>query len=670
MSPFNLRHRTAAIVALLTLIAILGIYGPGLGNALIFDDERLQDGTVFGAYGGLWPLQPRLLSYGSFVWLQSLLGDSWAMQRGFNLVLHACTSVALFLFVRELLSTLPDTGDVSAGDTQSSRRAAALVAAGCFAVHPVAVYGTAYLIQRSIVMATLLMLLALWACVRGLRTRRAVWLAAALALFVVAVLSKEHAVTAGALALPLYVFVARPSWKRLALSAIGLAALLGAAVYVLSLRYGSVIGSAAFDETSQAYVKQLTQLRPGIGDQVYALSIVNQAWLFFGYGLLWAIPNIQWLSIDLRPAFPLNFGSVTAIIGALGFVSVALLCTWTVFKRRDAWGLAALLVLGAQLLFATEFATTWVQDPFVLYRCYLWAPMLIGLLAVGLAAFTPKTIYSVGGILIITLSALAWERVQSLHDAHSAWSDAADKIDLDAPANAVGRWRPFLNRGAYFLEREAADNALRDFELAERLGEPMGSAQMNKGVALQLLRRYPEALASFDAAEKSGFTEGGLYYHRAATQAAMRQFAAAFKDYSTALQKPQPEEFRRRVMVERAQVALPAGQYAAAIQDLEGLLSLQPGNDRLKVGLGMAYLGDNRLQHAMTMFEDVLARQPNPDALYGKAQVLLRQGNKAAALQTVQQAITLQPRHPGYRALAAQLGSTANQPATAAASPR
>ena len=57
-------------LALALLSAV--VYGLGLGNALIFDDARLTDGTLAQAYGGLWPLKQRLLSYGSFVWLDQL----------------------------------------------------------------------------------------------------------------------------------------------------------------------------------------------------------------------------------------------------------------------------------------------------------------------------------------------------------------------------------------------------------------------------------------------------------------------------------------------------------------------------------------------------------------------------------------------------------------------
>ncbi|MBK6868868.1 MAG: hypothetical protein IPG98_13460 [Burkholderiales bacterium] len=111
---------------------------------------------------------------------------------------------------------------------------------------------------------------------------------------------------------------------------------------------------------------------------------------------------------------------------------------------------------------------------------------------------------------------------------------------------------------------------------------------MNRGVALQLQGKHAEALAALEAAENVGFKEQALYY-RAVSQAALRQFHAAYDNYTTALELPQDEQARRRTVLERAQVALPAKQYASAITDLKSLLAYQPGNDRLKFGLGMAY---------------------------------------------------------------------------------
>ena len=73
-------------VALASAIALL--YAFGIHNHLLFDDARLTDGTIFAQYGSLLQLKARLLSYGSFVWVQGILGDGWWKQRVFNIALH------------------------------------------------------------------------------------------------------------------------------------------------------------------------------------------------------------------------------------------------------------------------------------------------------------------------------------------------------------------------------------------------------------------------------------------------------------------------------------------------------------------------------------------------------------------------------------------------------
>src|SRR3989344_4265991 len=89
----------------------------------------------------------------------------------------------------------------------SPKRAALRVGVALFALHPVAVYAVGYLIQRSILMAALFAVLACWAFVRGLQTQRVAWHAGALLSYLLAVLSKEHAVMTIVLAVPLYIHV-------------------------------------------------------------------------------------------------------------------------------------------------------------------------------------------------------------------------------------------------------------------------------------------------------------------------------------------------------------------------------------------------------------------------------------------------------------------------------
>jgi len=81
-----------------------------------------------------------------------------------------------------------------------------------FTLHPVAVYGVAYLIQRSTLMATWFVLLMLLAYLEGL-LRKSSWrwmLVAALCYFA-AVYSKEHSIAAPGVALALTFLISKPA---------------------------------------------------------------------------------------------------------------------------------------------------------------------------------------------------------------------------------------------------------------------------------------------------------------------------------------------------------------------------------------------------------------------------------------------------------------------------
>src|SRR5260221_6218998 len=145
------------------------------------------------------------------------------------------------------------------------------VAIGFFALNPVAVYAVAYLIQRSIVMATLFVVLGLWLFARGLRTRRW-WLhAAAIACYLLAVASKEHAVFAPLAALPIYIVVSRPPRKRLAAMTGAGAVVIALGAAILWERLARVLGTP-FDEFSRVYLAQLAALDPGAPKNAWGLS--------------------------------------------------------------------------------------------------------------------------------------------------------------------------------------------------------------------------------------------------------------------------------------------------------------------------------------------------------------------------------------------------------------
>lgn len=636
---------------------LLAIYLPGIGNELIFDDARLTDGTVFESYGSLLELRQRALSYGSFVWVEAIVGEGWWKQRWVNLLLHAGVVVLLYAFFARLLAHACLGDEVeSAPGFLASRRAALRIGVALFALNPVAVYAVGYLIQRSIVLATLWVLVALIAFLRGVEKGGWPWFVLALSAYVLAVSAKEHAVTAVALAVPVYVFVKRPPGRRIAVLVAAAGAVLVAGGAVLVQIYGNIAGEA-FDDYSRQYAAQLESLRPGVTDSIYPLSVVNQAALFFKYGLLWFVPVVAWMSIDLRPVFPLSMTAFPHVLGVVAYLAVSGFSAWAVLRRSDVFGWVGLCLLIPVTLFATEFALPWLQDPFVLYRSYLWAIGVPGVLCILLVGTRPVLIYAIGGVVALVFALLAFERNLSLENETSVWSDAAAKIDLQAPPNAVGRWRPYLNRGSRQLANDAPERALPDFERADALGEPNGSARFNIGVALQMLGRHADAVEALILAERKGFTEGALYYHRAESRHALGRYADAFADYGIALQKTSDPVVVAHMRLRRAEAAIPIQQYDVAVGDFELLLEAQPDDYRLLMGLGMAHVGRQDGAKALPIFDRLIAMRATAAAHYGRGLARFLSGDKLGALADLDLALDMEPGNAAFRAHRAQIAA-------------
>lgn len=659
------RPSLATVVAILLALLTVVVYSLGVSNGLVFDDARLTDGTILNGYGSLWPLKQRLLSYGSFVWMDHLTAGSLPLQRMVNLMLHLGTAWLVYRLMRTLLLRIDSPGSAPQTELNPAQQAGLSTGMVLFVLSPAAVYAVGYLVQRSIVMATLFSALACLAFVNGLQTSGSAkmrWLLGSALAFVLAILSKEQAFLLALLSVPLYVFMVRPSWRKTLGVVLGalLASLL--AVALLTVFYpnlAAMIGQA-FDDTSQQLVAQLDKQRPGAAAQIYPLSALNQSALFFYYGFLWLIPVTGWMSIDMRPPFPLTLSSFPHLAGALTYVVVFVASVWAVLRRSDVWGFIGLCLLFPLVLFWTEFATAWVQDPMVLYRSYLWAIPLPGLVAVALVAsgFSSKTLYGVAVALALLFSALAAERVMSMQSPMTVWTDAVEKTDLKGPANAVGRYRAFLNRGAQYLDRFSADLAITDFRNAHALGEPTGGALFNMGVAEQALKKHPDALRSFTQAEAAGYTDGPLYYHRGESLLATGQLADAALAYSEALKKTLAPAVASQTRTRLAEIHMRMGRYVEATQVFEALVKSEPTNLRHQTGLGMAHLGARHGAAALDVFKQVLSHAQDAKATalahYGQAIAHAMLNQPVEARQAMAQAVQLDPQNPSYRQLQQQ----------------
>jgi hypothetical protein len=177
--------------AALGLLAVLAgaLYLPFLGNPPFYDDRVVFSGQGFAdAASSPLALALRQPAYYSHAFVQVLWGSMEA-HRFVSLIFHVACAWALYGLIREVQKAFPE---------RRNDYIAALCAAALFALHPVAVYGAGYLVQRSILLATLFTLLSAILFLRGLRRGGYADALSAAALFSLAVLSKEHAILAPA----------------------------------------------------------------------------------------------------------------------------------------------------------------------------------------------------------------------------------------------------------------------------------------------------------------------------------------------------------------------------------------------------------------------------------------------------------------------------------------
>jgi tetratricopeptide (TPR) repeat protein len=628
------------------LVAVLVIYLPGLDNALVFDDGYLADGDLFKDYRSVFEFRARMLSYGSFVWLQALFGEGWWKQRLFNVLLHCGVVVALYGLYREILrhiETPPSDDPAKPASPDTFLNSPALgFAIGFFALNPVAVYGVAYLIQRSILMATLFVVIALWALARGLRLGRAPYFVLSFVAYVLAVMSKEHAILAPLAAVPIYVLVARPTAKRLALVSACGGLLIGAAAFVLWQRYGEILGKP-FDEYSRVYLQQLSRLDPSAGKNAFELSVLNEAYLFFQYGLRWLLPFTEWMSINLRPPFPLSLASFPQVLGIVGYVAVVASGAVLLWRYRDWRALLGTSLLLPALLFPTEFTTVWVQDPFVLYRSYLWAIGIPGLVFFVLHGPSARVVAIVGLFVGVFLAWQSLDRVMSLATPESAWTDAIDKLPDDR--RAVGRWFAYLNRGSAYVDNNQFNLAMKDFQRSAQLGD-MGMGTFNIGSLLAGAGRHAQALAAFDAAEREGYKLYNLPFQRALSLQAMGRYDEAAHQFSLAWSMDPPSPAREIVLINMAKTAMQRGDLPGSTHALQLLLEKDPKNVEARQMYAMSLIMTNQHQTAREVLDRMIKEHPDASAYYERALANYGLKRKADALADIDEAIRLGLKNP------------------------
>lgn len=506
------RYLSSALAFIVIAIFASLLYIPFLNNSWVFDDHGLFSSLVVYDYAQTpFSLRPRTFPYFTLGFVQVVIGSVEA-HRIISLILHILCAWMLFRLLSALLYQslqAPHTDTNNEPQRRTQAVTLALIGAIWFAIHPVTVYGAGYLVQRTILFATLFSLLSLWFYHRAFAENRTTDVVTAALFYSAAVFSKEHAV-------------------MLPLAAIALTTLFNGNVYLHAKRAGLflvlcipaaitvVIASRYLVATSyEPYVSVLFSQIQGIpllekpwGQ--WLVSMILQSGFFFDYLGYWLIPDIRSMSIDMKINFTQVWTAWWMVPRAILFLGCPIIATYLLRRGRPA-ALFGCGLLYCWLLFLTELAAVRFQEPFVLYRAYLWAPGYVLMTMAVFSAFPLRLITFASIPVFAACIWLAQERLTSLTNEATVWTDAASKLESKS---IVGAGRILHMRGRDHMKEKKFTEAISDFTDAIPHYPTAGENYYQRGLALYSLQRFSEAQKDFDHALTLSGRHGPVQFAR------------------------------------------------------------------------------------------------------------------------------------------------------------
>jgi tetratricopeptide (TPR) repeat protein len=452
---------------LLLLAAALAAFGASLGSGFHFDDYAIFSDPALGSSTGwmqIWsPRQTRPLTYLTF-WLNRQIGGGDALgYHLLNLALHLGAVVLAWECLRRLL---PER--------------VALLATALFAIHPIQAEAVNYVWARSILLATLLSLAALWNWLEGRRWLAVLW-------FALALLAKEEVA-----AFPL--FLAWLEWRGAMPKARDRWAPIGVMVALSFAAGARVIWATSVTPGAPAGI------HAGISPFNYLLAQGNS---LLRYGQLIVLPYGFTIDPDISTAAWLSIASWAVIAGLLVI---------TLRRAPDAatWLIAGLLLLlpSSSIFPAADLAAD--------RRMYLAMLAFAAAIALSLRRFRPEPVLAILGVILLGISVqrtFVWMSDETLwrEAMYRAPYKVRPKIQL-ARALPAAKALEVLNRaradaphdpaiaaetGKVLLQEGQADAALEEFGRALALDPTNAQYMNNRGVALQAMGQTEAARADF-----------------------------------------------------------------------------------------------------------------------------------------------------------------------------
>lgn len=519
-SEDNITAISILIYLALILIPTFFLYFPYLSNELVFDDNNIFNGqhSIYDLAIEPFSRSPRTFPLFTLGFVETIWHSTEA-NRLASLLLHSANALLLFRVIFDLIHLC---------ETRISTQSALIAASGgalIFALHPVAIYGAAYLAQRTTLFALFFSLWSIFFYLRSCRRDSLVDIYYAALFYTLAIFAKEHAIMLPASVVLISALNNTSSrTDNLKKAAHYILASSIPSIYILLYLKG-VIG--AYEPAGIASTQSLPEFSMKSSHYgQWAMSATNQVIQFFHYVFLWTLPNADAMSIDIRIDFAHELQSLNIALHVCAFLfwiafGIALL------RIGGLPGLAGFGLLFTAILFFTEFTTFRLQEPFVLYRSYLWAPGIILSFVAIFAKVRPRLAITLIAAFAAALIPLSRDRLESLRNGVTVWHDAAIKLKSN---DLPGADRIFFNLGNELFKIGSYQDA---------------QTNMSRVIAL-------------NPSSPNG------YLGRAAIHARLGQFQAALTDYEQAFKRSEEEKLKGQIEYDIASLLHRQGKVSEA----------------------------------------------------------------------------------------------------------
>jgi len=507
-----------------------------------------------------------------------------------NIVIHAVTSLILFLFAGELLGSA----------------AAAFVAASVFALHPIHVEAVTGIVGRAEILVTLFALAALWV---GRKTTIAAAVEVGV-LYLLALFSKESAVTLPVL-FALYDWIRREQLRASRLLTVkALApryiAMAGAFVIYLAFRLNAVTQPAlawAGWRGVPAYARVLTASR----------VLVEYVGLFFWPKTLLAD---YWVTdVPIARSFADGFAVLSVILLAGCVVALA-----TALRRRRvlvfsvAWFLVTILP-ASNLFFASGLGKA---------ERILYLPSVGLCLALGCAVLTfearPRFRTHVLPVaLSAVLPALGARTVRRNKDWRDTFTLAQSSLAVSPHSMLMNSLvaRELMARGESRQAVPLLEEASRQEPTRARFHVLLGAAYYSDKHPEKAVAEYAKALQLEPRNADALNDLGVVYLDQGNGNEAVKWFDAAIGA------SPQHSDAHTN----RGLVYLAAGRLDDAITDFRAAIGADPARAEAHNGLGLAYARSGRPTEAAAEFREALRLRPDFASARTNLNALLNPGS-------------------------------------------